>query len=59
MIKASDFPGGNYPSTTGNKSGGIGLELHYPRHPLRPTVESFVRDVSQMLGQIESQMELE
>lgn len=22
MSKASDFPGGNYPSTTGNKSGG-------------------------------------
>lgn len=22
MTKASDFPGGNYPSTTGNPSGG-------------------------------------
>ena len=35
----------------------IALELHYLQHPLRPTVEAFIKEVSQMLGQIKVQME--
>ncbi|MBZ0334409.1 LysR family transcriptional regulator [Marinobacter sp. AL4B] len=37
----------------------IALELHYMQHPLRPTVEAFIKEVSQMLEQIKVQMETE
>ncbi|WP_323750996.1 LysR family transcriptional regulator [Marinobacter sp.] len=37
----------------------IALELHYMQHPLRPTVEAFIKEVSQMLEQIKVQMEPE
>lgn len=37
----------------------IALELHYRRHPLRPTVEAFIKEVGLMLEQIKAQMEPE
>ena len=37
----------------------IALELHYQQHPLRPTVEAFVDEVSRMSEQIKVQMEPE